>query len=84
MRDVQLVQLTGVGFDLYVRSEDWLKIAPFLVDGTMNPGVGAPAVLFSDLPIDVSTIDLQDQDLYRRVYGTLQSIFTKTYPTSNI
>jgi hypothetical protein len=80
---VEVIKLTGVGFNLYVRSEDWLKIAPYLLDGTLNPTVTTFAPPTSQ-PIDVSTIDLQDRDLYVRVYNILLGLFPHAFPTSKI
>ncbi len=84
VNNVSLVHLSGVGFDLYIRGEDWLLIAPYLADGTLNPLVTAYPIPPGDPHVDVSTVDLQDQALYTRVYGLLLSLFPKSYPTSDI
>ena len=81
---IPLVRLSGVGFNLYIRSEDWLLIAPYLVDGTFNPQVVTYPLIYGDPPLDVSTIDLQDQTLYQRIVGVLSGLFTTRYPRSSL
>jgi len=82
--NVSMVNIKGAGFDVYIRGEDWLKIAPNLVYGSWNPDVTAVRLAPSDPRLDVATVDLQDADLYRIVSGTLSALFPTPFPTSNI
>jgi hypothetical protein len=67
IKNVSVVHLTGPNFNVYLRAEDWLKIAPYLADGTFSLDVLAP-----------------DADVYNKVYGVLSSLFTTSFPTTNI
>lgn len=82
--EVSVVRLIGVDFDLYLRSEDWLKIVPYLADGTLNPLVIAADPLIQDQPIASALIEVQNPILYKRVYGVLTTLFTTRYPTTKI
>ena len=72
---VSMVYLRGPGIDRYIRGEDWLLIAPYLVDGTFNP-LATSFVLGSG--------ENPDADLYRRVSGILAKLFPHPFPTSKL
>lgn len=55
------VSLSGLGFQVNVLDKDWVKIAPYLGRGKLDP-------LLYPLPSDVQ---LQD-----RILGVLQTLFT--------
>jgi hypothetical protein len=81
---VAMIYISGLGIDLYIRSEDWLKIAPYLVNGDFNPLTTAVAITRGDPLLNPATVDIQDADLYRRVSGILTELFPTPYPTSKI
>jgi hypothetical protein len=80
VNNIPMVRLYGVGIQVHIRGEDWLKLAPYFVDGTLNPLTVAFAVPNGDPPLDVSTIDLQDPDLYNRILGLLLNLFPTKFP----
>lgn len=82
--NISIIRLLGVGFDLSIRAEDWVRIAPFLVDGTFNPEVSAHPIPRMDPPLSVSTIDLQDRSLYSHVVGVLSGLFPTKFPRSSL
>lgn len=84
VNNVSMVHIVGVGFDLRIRAEDWLLIAPYLADETFNPDLVAFPVTHGDPPLNVATIDLQDATLYHRLVVILSSLFTKKFPTSKL
>jgi len=79
---VAMTHIHGFGIDLYIRAEDWLKIAPYLANGVFNPQVTAVELVRGDPLLNPSTVDLQDADLYRRVSGILTELFPTPFPTS--
>lgn len=83
INQVAVVHLTGRGFDVYIRGEDWAKITPKLADGTLDPlavSVGTSSV---QNVYDDSQIDIVYASLYRRVHDLLLTLFTEPYPTSD-
>jgi hypothetical protein len=77
-----VVHLTGPDVDLHVRAEDWLKIAPYLADGTFNV-IAEAEDLFPPENATAAVIETQYPSLYRRVYGVLSTLFTVKFPTTN-
>jgi len=84
LNNVSMVHMQGTGINVYVLGEDWLKIVPYLADGTLNPNIVAYPIIGGDPKLDISTIDLQDLTLYQRVVGMLRGLFPTRFPTSKI
>lgn len=80
-RDRPIIHLVGPGFDQYVLGTDWVKIAPYLADGTLDP-LEVPTVNIGQQNFSSDRSDPVYSDLYRRVYGILVSLFTDTAPTT--
>lgn len=67
---------------VYIRGEDWVRIAPYLLTGfnpVQYPAV-VPVVLDPVTASDVAVLDQFDRDLYTRVLGVLLSLFPEDYP----
>lgn len=82
-----VVYLSGRGFNIVVRGDDWEKIIPYLRDGVFNPEivpVERPQYLLPEVMLDVAILDRTDQDFYQRVLGVLQGLFPEDYPTSDL
>jgi len=83
VRDVHCIQFSGPGIDLLVRSEDWVKVLPFLKDGTFDPlilPVSQDRVSSRTVPYDASVADLVDPELYHRILRFLDPLFTRQFP----
>lgn len=78
-----VVHLTGPGVDIYLRSEDWLKIAPYLADGTLNL-IAYPEDISAPGSVNPFLADTQFPELYNKVSGILSTLFTTKFPTTNI
>jgi hypothetical protein len=78
--NVTVIRLEGFGVDVSIRGEDWVKILPYLEDGSLDPieyptrNVGLQTI------VEASALDSAYTDLYRRTLGILKLIFL---PTSN-
>ena len=81
---VAVVQLVGPDFDITLRGEDWLKIAPYLADGTLSLTEVGTDALIPDRPLATTRVEEQNPILFQRVYGILLSLFPTKYPTSSI
>ena len=84
-RSTPLIHMSGRGYDIYIRGDDWEKIVPFLADGSLSPDIIAPVrFLLDGQGFDPSDIEIEDRDFYRRVLGVLMMLFTKDFPTSKL
>ena len=85
LNDVPYVRLFNPGqFSIVVRWDDWVKIIPYLSDGSFDTTiVPEPSWCFlhPNQVSDASIIDLTDP-LYNRILNTLNGIFTVEFPTS--
>jgi len=82
-----VVYLHGRGIDIVVRAEDWVKVLPYLRDGTFNPEISPlqpPQYLQPEVMLNLSILSETDQVFYRRVLGVLEGLFPEQYPTSNL
>lgn len=82
-RNVRYVRLHGSGFDVLVTGEDWVKIIPYLQDGTLGPAFFAsPSIGLMDPTKYVTGRDFGDPTLYQRTFTTLSLIFAdaEAYP----
>lgn len=78
------IRLFGDGFNVVVRGSDWLKIVPYLVDGSFEPTViPIPQVVMlePDVQRDVALVTVLDSHLYNRVLTVLSKLFPIRYPT---
>lgn len=80
---LKCVRLHGNGVDVSVLQEDWDKIVPYLLDGTLDPTltpvprkVGTDALSVVDLP----WIDLRDAHFKDKVLALLTTLFPVSYP----
>jgi hypothetical protein len=77
----------GAGVDLLVRSDDWIKLVPYLKDGTLDTTllpVPEPYVLNPVSRFDASVLDANDRELYNRILTLLRQLFTIEFPTTDI
>ena len=85
LNSVPYVRLFNPGqFSVVVRWDDWIKIIPYLSDGSFDTTiVPEPSWCFlhPNRVYDASVVDLTDP-LYNRILTTLNGIFTVEFPTS--
>lgn len=78
------VRIYGPGINVLVRADDWIKIVPYLKDGsfdwTVLPVI-RPVVLNPPV-IEGTNLDVGDQQLYERILTVLNQLFTVEFPTS--
>lgn len=77
----------GGGINILVRSDDWVKVVPYLKDGTLDTTqfpVNTPGVLYPNTFFDPSASVIWDTELYERVVTILLKLFTIEFPVSNI
>lgn len=79
---VGFVRLYGIGVDINILASDWNRIVPYLQSGAWNPAVTPVAREFASPDSPASIADTDDPDLYRRVFQTLQLLFTEDFPIS--
>lgn len=82
IRDIHCLRFSGTSIDLLVRSEDWVKVLPFLKDGTLDPlvvPVSPYTVLDRRATYDASVVDANDPELYFRIITILDPIFTVSF-----
>ncbi len=83
--DVPYVRLFNPGqFSVVVRWDDWVKIIPYLSDGSFDTTIipdPSWSFLHPNQVYDASVVDLTDP-LYNRILNTLNGIFTIEFPTS--
>lgn len=78
VKEVAYVRLVNPGvFDVVVRWDDWVKILPYLTDGSFDTTtIPDPTLLVSN-----PTFDSAD-GLYRRILNVLNELFTIEFPQS--
>ena len=85
LNDVPYVRLYNPGqFSVVVRWDDWVKILPYLSDGSFDTTIvpGPSYTVFHPRQrFDASIIDLTET-LYDRILTVLNKIFTVEFPTS--
>lgn len=83
--EVTYVRLVSSGgTDVVIRGDDWVKILPYLTDGSFDTTIIPEPTLFVAHPMvlsDESTLDLND-GLYRRILNVLNQLFTIEFPKS--
>ena len=85
LNEVPYVRVFNPGlFSVVVRLDDWVKIIPYLSDGSFDTTIiPDPSWCFTrpNQVFDASIVDLTDP-LYNRILNTLNKIFTVEFPTS--
>jgi hypothetical protein len=74
------------GVNVIINYADWLKITPYFQDESFDPRilpVPKVVVCYPGQRFDQSVVDLNDRELYTRVYTVLDKLFTIEFPTSN-
>lgn len=82
-RNVSYVRLHGANCDVLVTGEDWVKVLPYLQNGTLGPYLfPSPSVGVMDPTKSVTGQDYGDPYLYQRTFFTLSQIFVdaEAYP----
>lgn len=85
--EIPYVYLHAADFSVVVLAEDWRKIEPLLLDGSLDPlltPVPRVAHLDPEAVLQSSLVDSRDRGLYDRVLARLQLLFTDPYPNSTI
>jgi hypothetical protein len=86
LNDVPYVRVFNPGqFSVVVRWDDWVKIIPYLSDGSFDTTVipdPSWCYLRPNQVLDASIVDLTDP-LYNRILNTLNGIFTVEFPISH-
>lgn len=75
------------GVDLLVRSDDWIKLVPYLKDGTLDTTllpVAEAQVFDTSSKFDSSVLDVSDKELYDRILTLLNQLFPIKFPTTNL
>ena len=62
--------ITGERANLVIEESDWLKIRPFIEDGTFDPDT---------VPKFGAGVDIEQDPLYQRVLSSLAVVFTKDF-----
>jgi hypothetical protein len=85
-KNISYVRLYGPNFDVLVAGEDWVKVLPFLQDGTLGPGLFPSPGAVVDPTVLQAGKDFGDSTLYNRTLSTLTTIFAdaEAYPTQNV
>ncbi len=91
-RQVAYVRFFAPGFEVYVLANDYQKIVPFLATGWMTSDVVAPQSIMSVAGCvgtgwsrkELFNLEIWDAPFYQKVYSTLRTIFTQSYPTSKL
>lgn len=85
LNDVPYVRVFNPGlFSVVVRWDDWVKIIPYLSDGSFDTTIipdPSWCYLNPNQVFDASIVDITDP-LYNRILNTLNGIFTVEFPTS--
>jgi hypothetical protein len=89
INNVPCVRITndGGGINVLVRADDWVKLVPYLKDGTFDVSllpVEKPVVLNPNIHYDASAGEIWDPELYARIFTLLNDLFTIEFPTSTI
>ena len=84
-RNISYVRLLGPNYDVLVTGEDWIKVLPYLQNGTLGPGFFASPGLGLDSQV-LTGKDFGDPTLYNRTLSTLTTIFSdaESYPTQTV
>jgi hypothetical protein len=85
LNEVAYVRLVNPGvLDVVIRWDDWVKIVPYFIDGSLDTTINPEPTLLVDhfsVLTDASTIDLTD-GLYQRTLNILNQLFTIEFPKS--
>lgn len=89
VQDVACIRIFNLaaGLDVNVRGDDWVKVIPYLKDGSWDTSlfpVPEPVVLHVNTYYDPSVVDVNDRPLFERVLNVLDKLFTIEFPTSNL
>jgi len=83
---VRLFARTNGSYEMFVLSTDWNQLIPYFESGALTPFIVAPQSIFSQTVAqgDLSNHAEWDAPFYNKVYATLRTIFTQSYPTSRL
>lgn len=88
VRNIGYVRIKASDFSVQILASDWAKILPHIQDESFNQVVTkaqVDSVYIDPLVAHASPlIDRTDREYYLRVLYTLQGLFPKAYPTSNL
>lgn len=87
INDVPCIRFFGPGVNVLVRGDDWIKVVPYLKDNSFDVTiipVAQQVVLDSTTRFDPAVITVADAALYNRILTVLRTLFTATFPTSNL
>lgn len=86
LNEVAYVRLANPGvLDVVIRWDDWVKILPYLTDGSWDPMIIPEPTLFVSQPstlADGSRIGATNDGLYHRILNVLNQLFTVEFPQS--
>ena len=87
VRGLTYVRLSGEGFDVVVRGDEWARLAGYLEEGVFNTAIfPVPVEVVPDpyLKYTPTNADLFDSAFYRRVLGVLQQLYTTRFPRATL
>jgi hypothetical protein len=79
VKDVACVYFSGVGISTLVRSEDWVKVLPFLENGTFESKL-TPVVSVRTNYNESDLADIYSSGMYHRILRTLDPLFPVSFP----
>ena len=68
-------------FQVVIRGDDYVKLVPYIASGQFDPPP-EPLLPWREGNVNISNIQVFDQQYYNKVLGVLQGIFTQDFPTS--
>jgi hypothetical protein len=88
VRNAKFIRLSGRNFDVAILNEDWQRIAPLVQEGVFTSfltPMGPPGVVLDPgVSEDSALVETRQSQRYQHVLGILETLFTESYPTSNL
>jgi hypothetical protein len=81
VQNVACIHFSGVGINVLVRSDDWVKVLPYLKDGTFDAIVTPVPKVRMRVPLsEANMADVYGSDMYYRILHTLDPLFPVDFP----
>lgn len=84
VQNVGCIHFYGPGTNVLVRADDWVKVVPFLKDGTFDAIVVPVSRSRGRAVGGAHVADLYDSDMYNRILRTLDPLFPVDFPRSDV
>lgn len=81
VQNIACIHFCGVGINILVRSDDWVKVIPYLRDGTFDAIVTPVPRARMRTPLsEANMADVYSSDMYYRILHTLDPLFPDDFP----